>query len=145
MMRIIQKIVWTFYYKIKNLYNRNTFKVSWDIKYDNFGDIITPYILKELTDKKIERINKSSFYPYEHYLIIGSILDRATKHTIIWGSGLISEDSKPLEHPKRIFAVRGPKTRAKLLKLGIECPEVYGDPALLLPKIYFPKIEKNIN
>jgi pyruvyltransferase len=33
-------------------------------------------------------------------------------------------------------------THRKLSSLGISSPKVFGDPALLLPHVYFPKIEK---
>ncbi|MBU0721467.1 polysaccharide pyruvyl transferase family protein [bacterium] len=139
----LEFLIFGLYYRVMRPFcNKNTYKLSWDAKFNNFGDIITPYILENISDAKFQRIDKSQYYPYEHYFVIGSILDRATKHTIVWGSGLISEDSVPIESPQKVYAVRGPKTRKKLLELGIECPEIYGDPALLLPRIYHPKIEK---
>jgi pyruvyltransferase len=139
----IESILFINYFIIKHLlFKNNLYKISWDKKLNNFGDILTPFIIENISNIKFEYIEKSQYYPFEHYLIIGSILDRGTKSSIVWGAGLISEDSEPIEIPKKIYAVRGPKTREKLLKSGIDCPEIYGDPALLLPKIYNPKIEK---
>ena len=61
--------------------------------------------------------------------------------TMVWGTGCIDEKMVG-EKPKKIYAVRGPLTQQELELKGWECPEVYGDPALLYPMIYNPQIEK---
>jgi pyruvyltransferase len=79
----------------------------------------------------------------KNYLVIGSTIDMCcTKNTEIWGAGIIDEVKSLRIKPRRVYAVRGPLTRKKLLEQGIECPEVYGDPALLIPRYYKPKVSK---
>ena len=110
----------------------------------NFGDELNFYMLKELTGKQI-----IGYYDIPHLhastdlLFIGSIVEEfTTPNSIIWGSGAISGE-KPINHkPAKVCAVRGKLTRKYLIDQGISCPEVYGDPALLLPAIYNPRVSK---
>jgi len=121
--------------------DRTTIKSYWYENNHNFGDILNPLFINKVSGKKVIWINPS-LYRYRNYIVIGSILDRVNKYSIVWGAGFISEESSCLEKPNKVCAVRGPLTRKKLIASGIDCPEVYGDPALLLPKIYQPRSEK---
>jgi pyruvyltransferase len=134
----IMRSILYFYYKV--FYNENdSIKIMYYDK--NFGDAINPLLVKALSGLQPLRVNPK-YYQFDHIFAIGSILQTANSHTVIWGAGLISEDAICKETPKKICAVRGPKTRELLLKQNIDCPEIYGDPALLMPKIYNPNIEK---
>jgi pyruvyltransferase len=132
-----------FLYKLMyNLFNdKKKLKLFWHRKLNNFGDVLNPILINRLTSKEVQFV-KIKYFPHEHYLCIGSLLDNVTKNTIVWGAGFSSNDDICKEKPKRICAVRGPKSREKLIEQGIDCPEIYGDPALLLPNIYYPKIDK---
>ena len=114
---------------------------------ENFGDCLVPYLLKKTTSEPFRWVapNRNRtlriFGKKKHYLIIGSILRRATEHSIIWGAGIMFHNSNV---PKAKFlAVRGPLTRKRLLSLGYHVPEKYGDPALLLSLFNSPKKVKN--
>lgn len=73
-------------------------------------------------------------------LSIGSILHYAKNGDCIWGTGVHGKKTRREHNFKQldVRAVRGPITRDFLLSLGIDCPEIYGDPALLTP-IFFRK------
>jgi len=119
---------------------------KWDrIKNYNLGDDLNFYFLKLLAGKPVINYNDMSHFrlPIDHYTCIGSVFERSVdSSSIVWGTGSLFGGKRNLPSPKRICAVRGPLTRQVLLENGIACPEVYGDPALLLPLVYRPKVKK---
>lgn len=110
----------------------------------NWGDDINVPLVKLISGKTPTCVRQGKAPPSESvYLAVGSILHWARSNTIVWGPGFISANFGMKCQPKGLYAVRGPKSREKLLALGIKCPEVFGDPALLYPRFYKPKgIEK---
>ena len=113
--------------------------------HNNWGDDINIYFLEELLNKNILIKNTSylfRFLPITNYSCIGSIIGRSTdRYSIVWGSGLISENTI-VKHPLKICSVRGPYTRQALINQGLDCPPVYGDPALLVSRFYKPLHKK---
>lgn len=111
----------------------------------NWGDALNPVLIKMISGETPHNMNHTHLVDIVHnpvYLVVGSILEYADKNSVVWGAGFISKDSKVVEPPKKIYAVRGPLTRELLIEQGIPCPGIYGDPALLLPRYYNPTIEK---
>lgn len=109
----------------------------------NWGDDINKYFISEITDyNEIIPYNKTKHKSFDNYQIIGSIVGTLTNsNSVIWGAGVPDYNTRMIEKPKCVFAVRGPLSREYLLKHNVECPEVYGDPALLLPYHYNPTVE----
>lgn len=136
----IKKFIRKNKYKIRDIFNKNAIKLSWAVG-TNFGDAINPILINKITKKKVLWVNPKH-YKNDYLMCIGSRIRKATSNALIWGTGYISHESKFRSKPKKVYAVRGPLTREKLLSQDVDCPEVYGDPALLLPRIYNPKIQK---
>lgn len=116
------------------------------VKHENWGDDINYFFLKEISKKHVEMFAQFSLsfrLNLKNYLVIGSTIDMlCRKNTEVWGAGII-DSTKPLRcKPKKVYAVRGPLTRTALLEQGIDCPKVYGDPALLVSKYYQPSVRK---
>jgi pyruvyltransferase len=109
-------------------------------KYQNWGDDLNVYLFEKITGKKIIPVKTLLFNKFlTRYSIIGSTIPGyITSKTIIWGSGVFNLDHSLQNTPLAILAVRGPLTRQYFLKYNIDCPEIYGDPALLLPRYYQP-------
>lgn len=100
----------------------------------NFGDIITPYIVRELSGMEpVNVLDRGG-----RYLCSGSILPDLREGDTVWGSGVVRPvDLKRVPSGVKFCAVRGPLTRDLLLKeFGQEVPEIYGDPCLLIPKLF---------
>lgn len=112
----------------------------------NWGDAVNATLVGLITGKpvRVYDINLVKHRPdvalreSEVLLAIGSVLREATSNSVVWGSGFISESCTLRSAPRRVVAVRGPLTAAKLREMGISCPNLYGDPALLFPRYYQP-------
>lgn len=100
----------------------------------NVGDTLTKPILEHFLNEEINLTHKNDT---GKIVGVGSIIYAIRKGDIVWGTGLI-EDKKVNIPPCKILAVRGKLTENRIGKqIGI-----YGDPAILLPLIYNPEVEK---
>lgn len=123
----------------------NTINLAWwaGMGGKNWGDALSPVLAHHISSgAKINYINPIDGTNTFRYYSIGSIIPPASSNSEIWGSGIIQNIDKIKIKPKVVHAIRGPLTRKILLNNGIDCPEIYGDPALLYPMFYNPKINK---
>ena len=103
---------------------------------ENYGDLLSKYIVEKVSTRDVSFYNapkaKKKWIKKSYLMAIGSIMSYTSKKAVVWGSGIISR--KDSFEQARFCAVRGPLSRKRILELGYSCPEVYGDPALLLPR-----------
>ncbi|MEP7764631.1 polysaccharide pyruvyl transferase family protein [Sanguibacter sp. 25GB23B1] len=112
---------------------------------DNFGDLLGPYVVEKvvrthdgLTPYPVPRRLPPGRRPRTgHLLTIGSVMHFARTGDTVWGTGVNGKI-----HPDvyrfttlDVRAVRGLHTQRFLTERGIDVPDVYGDPALLLPHL----------
>ena len=108
----------------------------------NLGDELNYYLIEGLTGKRVMAYDSFFHGRRTNYVVIGSVVEGCNENTVIWGGGAFQREIKPLPtKPKEVLAVRGALTRDYLLTNGVSCPQVYGDPALLLPLIYTPRFD----
>lgn len=111
---------------------------------ENYGDLLGKYLVEKISEKPVRWVHPKKFQIsglwQPVYVTAGSILAHVNKKCIVWGSGIIQKNQ--MVKPAKFLAVRGPQTRKRLLEQGHQVPEVYGDPGLLLPLHYQPKLPK---
>ncbi|AIZ65043.1 hypothetical protein PK28_05825 [Hymenobacter sp. DG25B] len=109
----------------------------------NFGDHLSKMIVARILSQREFSLEEET--PHAHKMFaIGSIMQLAKDDETIWGSG-VNGCYKPEDHTfKRldVRAVRGRLSAEYLRARGIQVPEVYGDPALLLPYIFPTKFKR---
>ncbi len=106
---------------------------------NNFGDALTPYLIEKISGKMPIWVEPDN--PVEKVMVTGSILNIMAENAIVWGCGIAESNA---EIPERdIRCVRGLLTLKRVQeKLNVENEIAVGDPCLLLPQIYNPKIDK---
>lgn len=133
------------------MFYKNTIRLFWwnEIKLmhkskENYGDLLGKYLVEKISKKKVVWVFPKHFSIFNYfkpvYVTVGSILSHVNEKSIVWGSGIIQSDQ--MVKNAKFLAVRGPQTRKRIIEQGYEVPEVFGDPALLLPIFYSPSIEK---
>lgn len=111
----------------------------------NFGDELSLVILNFLITKyKVNNINLSLNENKKNNIIfIGSLIGWGNNNydnLSILGSGIRTEnDLIRKDINMKIYSIRGPLSKKYLENHGYSVNEIYGDPALLLPKFYTPK------
>jgi len=114
----------------------------------NFGDVLSRVIVERIVGGPLKCYVKKGKYQDKKLLAIGSILFFAADDDVVWGSGVNGKTlhKKFYDFTKiDIRAVRGPITRQFILdNFHIDCPAIYGDPALLFPYL-FPEFKKKEN
>jgi pyruvyltransferase len=106
----------------------------------NFGDRLSEVIVRQLLARYSLSLDHEVLQP-ARLLAIGSILHFARSGDHVWGSGWNGKIAVEQFRAKAltVHAVRGPLTAEFLRQRRIEVPEIFGDPAILLPTL-FPQL-----
>lgn len=105
-------------------------------RHTNFGDELSKVIVSLVLAREHLTIFDEVMRKRQ-LLAIGSILHFARENAVVWGTGINGTEPewrygfKSLD----VRAVRGPYTAEFLRRRKIAAPEVFGDPALLLPDL----------
>ncbi|WP_189690564.1 polysaccharide pyruvyl transferase family protein [Pseudorhodoferax aquiterrae] len=104
----------------------------------NFGDHLARVLVTKILADHGHVIEESVPAP-RRLLTIGSVVHFGRTGDVVWGSGVNGKATDDTHHRYAdldVRAVRGPLTREFLMQRGIDVPEIYGDPALLLPHVF---------
>ena len=113
----------------------------------NFGDELSKFITEKLINKNKYHIVFNQNNTALNIVCIGSYIHMAKNNSYIFGSGVRTPNNKENGHKYtqlKVCSVRGPLSRQFLLNKKIQAPEIYGDPALLLPEFYKPTTITNL-
>lgn len=117
-------------------------------KFVNFGDYLSLKVVERIVGQPVRVYDKNTTTPEKKLLAIGSVLIFAANGDVIWGPGIKRDKDRATSYKFTeldVRAVRGPLTRHFLMtNFNIKCPEVYGDPALLIPYL-FPEFKRKPN
>ena len=95
-------------------------------------------IVRKTFPKSFENIDNTVIYS-----AVGSVLGWLyAENSVVWGSGFLHEGNKLPVEPKEILAVRGPRTAEVINEQYGISVDVFGDPAVLYTRYYWPTVAK---
>lgn len=102
----------------------------------NFGDYLSQVVVDAAAASHGLRLSQE-VPQHRRMVAVGSILHLTKPGDVVWGSGINGRKGQELpgSNDLDVRAVRGPYTHDVLRRQGIAVPEVFGDPAILLPKL----------
>lgn len=114
-------------------------------RYGNMGDLFGPILLAAFSGQTIQFTASQTWR--RRLIAIGTIGQKQRFGQVdIWGAGFGGQAQSTFQvqtefrHPALTrfhpYAVRGPFTAALLRRAGYAVPSVYGDPAMLLPRLW---------
>jgi hypothetical protein len=111
----------------------------------NLGDALSAIVVQAITGRRLRHIHFDE--PRERLVAVGTIgqWQRCGK-VHLWGTGVdpmrnvvgspIAQYLRPPNTEFHVHAVRGPFSAAALRSAGIDAPAIFGDPVMLLPRIF---------
>lgn len=123
----------------------NVYIEWWGYK-TNLGDWLTNPVVEYMLNRNHQMSVVSKSHPRNHLFVIGSIIGFNAFNATIWGTGVLNLTQAANIVKQSVFreydirAVRGPLTKRVMESAGYHVPNVFGDPAILIPLMYSPKI-----
>jgi pyruvyltransferase len=111
-------------------------KAYWYKNENNFGDMLTPWLIKHIAGAEAEFDERDS--DEQKHVTAGSILDNHIKNSIVWGTGIARATDKVSLCHQDIRAVRGPISAKMVLRDTGKAVSVIGDPGIVIRKFYTP-------
>ena len=111
----------------------------------NFGDEISKVVMSSLINRTKYELVFNQPNIKINLVGIGSYMQAAKEDSFIFGTGIRTQPIKKFKN-LNICAVRGPLTKKHMKHTNnhIKVPNIFGDPALLLPKFYKPVFQETL-
>lgn len=113
-------------------------KAYWYRNENNFGDILTPWLIKHIAGVEAEFVEHDS--EDQKCVVTGSILNNDIKNSVVWGAGIARATDKVSLSHQDIRAVRGPISAKMVLEATGKPVPVTGDPGIVIRRFYTPSI-----
>lgn len=110
--------------------------ITYGRRINNFGDMLGPLIVEKMC--RTLSLDDTSAVSGATLFTVGSVLHFASSDDYVWGTGRNGKipDEAHKFNTLEVSAVRGPRTADFLRDRGIEVPAIYGDPGLLVPRLF---------